>query len=275
MTHDGVTLHGIDNGVDSDLFILHIHGKFGNFYQNSFIADMCDGYARANIRFAAFNHRAHDGLTENYLPNGIIYTGAAVEKIADVRSDIACLHEFAASQAARVVMQGHSQGCEYVFWDAIGRAPPIEIVLLSPSDSRAIQQQWRHGEDPAAQAHRLRGSYDLVGHEWLPSEEYGVRSTYDYEIPVTTRSLIDILESVQLATFSFDRSWTLPKVQGRCFAYVGGADPLRMHTLEETEAGLRKRFEHLRFYSIKGGNHHFREHEDEVIGAIVQWLLAG
>jgi hypothetical protein len=275
LTHDGLTLHGIDNNVESDTFVIHVHGKSGNFYQNYFISAMLERYGEAKVRFAAFNHRAHDCLVENYVDGGILYTGAAVEVTTSVQSDVAALHQYAVSQAPRVIMQGHSQGCEYVLWDAIDRQLPAEMVLLSPSDSCAIQQKWRCGEEPLSQARRLRSSSDLSLRNWLSADEYGVRAKIDYEIPVTRGSLVDVLESRQLTTFSFDRPWDIPRVQGRCFAYVGDVDPLRMHSLDQTKSGLSRRVENLSLYSLSDGDHHFHGREQELIGEVIRWIKAG
>lgn len=273
VTPDGLTLHGIDNCVDSEIFVVHIHGKCGNFYQNEFIPHMMQRYASAKIRFAAFNHRGHDCLVENHLPGRIEYTGGAVEDMEGIRTDVAAIREYAADGASRVVLQGHSQGCEYALWHAIESPVPPELILLSPSDSRKLQERWIGGP-LEEQARRLRTSTPSDRLELLPPEEYGVRSDFDYEIPTTASALIGILESDQISTFSFDSDWPHPKAVTSGFAYVGGSDPLRMHELSLTESGLRERVENLYFYTLADGDHHFHGHEDQVLSAIVNWLDA-
>jgi hypothetical protein len=274
-TRDGFTLHGIDNMVDSSVMVAHIHGKCGNFYQNYFVAYMARELSSAGIGFCAFNHRAHDCLVENNVAGHVVYSGAAVEEIGEVRRDIRAIHNYARRRSNRVILQGHSQGCEYVFWHAMELQKPPELILLSPSDSRAIQEKWLNGESLDSQLQRIKSRYHLRGREWLPDNEYGVRGKPEYEIPVVAKTLADLLASEQLSTFSFDREWGRSSIPTRCFAYVGGSDPLRMHALEDTEAGLRRRIGYLDFFSLPGGDHHFTGHEPLVTQRIVDWIENG
>ncbi len=44
--------------------IIHIHGNFGNFYENEFIPIMAERYTDSGLNFLSINNRGHDGIAE-------------------------------------------------------------------------------------------------------------------------------------------------------------------------------------------------------------------
>src|SRR5262245_35994529 len=59
--------------------IIHIHGSFGNFYQNEFLRVMAKVYMAAGINFLSFNLAGHDALAEGYRHEwDFEYVGGAV-----------------------------------------------------------------------------------------------------------------------------------------------------------------------------------------------------
>ena len=46
--------------------IIHVHGSYGNFYQNHFLRLMARQYTDSGINFLSFNLAGHDGFGEGY-----------------------------------------------------------------------------------------------------------------------------------------------------------------------------------------------------------------
>jgi hypothetical protein len=58
--HDGILFYSGEHRPA----IVHVHGSYGNFYQNEFIRTMAEVYLAANINFLSFNLAAHDAVAE-------------------------------------------------------------------------------------------------------------------------------------------------------------------------------------------------------------------
>ena len=258
----------------SNTCVIHIHGKCGNFYSNVFIAVFSEIYGANGIRFLSLNHRGHDCVAENISPAGTVtYQGGSLAMPDSIREDIVTIHEYGRTLSDRVILQGHSQGCEYVLTHALRYAGFHGCILLSPSDSKRIQQKWRDGEGTTAQLARLRHS-GLDPDAWADPAEYGVVGVVPYHIPVSVGSLVGVLASEETTAFEFDRPWPHPRLATDCFAYVGGADPLAVHELRIVEEGLARRFEHSTVFNPPDGDHAMRGLEEEVAFRVVQWMAA-
>jgi pimeloyl-ACP methyl ester carboxylesterase len=271
-TPDGITLHGLDNGIDSDTCVAHIHGKCGNFYANEFVATMASEYASHNVRFVAFNHRGHDCLAEDVGAQGVVsYIGGSVVSVDAVSRDVETIFDFVSSISDRTILQGHSQGCEHVLTHAAKHLAVTDAILLSPSDSVAIQRSWRNGESVQAQVARL-STADLRPGSWLPPDEYGVNGSAPYHIPVTASSLLSVLTSDEFVSLALDEPWLASPIRARCFAYIGGADPLAVHGEAKMRDGLARRFEQVEFFCPPQGDHAMRGIAEDVTRRIVTWL---
>jgi pimeloyl-ACP methyl ester carboxylesterase len=269
VTADSVVLHGLDSGVQSEVCVVHVHGKCGNFFANPFVAEMAIAYAEFGVRFMSFNHRGHDCLVENVAPSGeVSYHGGSVSTVDDIRRDVSTIMNHASSVAGRVVIQGHSQGCEMAFTHVL-RESDSECILLSPSDSALLQRNWRGGESVSDQISRLRL---MEPGAWLEPEEYGVWGILPYPIPVTAGSLLSVLESQEFWAFDFSRPWAGSQADCRCFAYVGGSDPLALYPVPHLEECLSQRFRKVVVSAPPKGDHVLTGLAGPVVREVVDWL---
>ncbi|MFD3723380.1 alpha/beta fold hydrolase [Streptomyces sp. NPDC058674] len=92
---DGL-LHGMAHG-SGDVVALHLHGTWGNFYENPFVAALAPVYADRGIRYAAVNLPSHDG-------------GSIAESMSDSISALEAWVAELAPPGATVILQGHSLG---------------------------------------------------------------------------------------------------------------------------------------------------------------------
>src|SRR5438093_13111615 len=108
---DGI-LYRSDSGKAT---IVHIHGSFGNFYQNRFVRLMARRYCEARMNFLSVNMAGHDGLVEGYRHNlEFEYLGGAVADFGECVADIEGAVLFARQFSDRIILQGHSLGCDRV-----------------------------------------------------------------------------------------------------------------------------------------------------------------
>jgi len=271
---DGLRIDGLLARTDSEITIIHVHGKCGDFYQNEFISYMDDIYPSSGINFLSFNHRGHDCLAEGYLNGKVTYLGGSVERFEDTVIDINAAIKYVSQFSRRIILQGHSNGCEKILYYATKVNSDIELIMLSPSDSYRMQTYYIAPETVDHQLVRLKAQYNHRENEWLPPNEYGIKvEGKEYEIPVTAGSLISLLEGPAFRLLRYDEAWGREPLPTKLFAYVGGKDPYLGIPLDNLEVQLQKRIKDVTIGYLPEGNHHFKGLEREVLTLIVNWVL--
>ncbi|OMH22938.1 hypothetical protein BKD30_15325 [Tersicoccus phoenicis] len=121
-------LQGLSTGT-VDRRAMHLHGSWGNFYENTIALDTQAPYSRHGYGFAAVNTRGHDA-------------GTISEDLSDTSSDIsAWMDHFDAQGTDRWVLQGHSLGALKIIRGMLDHAfgnRVSAVVLLSPFDLPAF-----------------------------------------------------------------------------------------------------------------------------------------
>jgi pimeloyl-ACP methyl ester carboxylesterase len=223
--HDGIFYQSDLNRTT----IIHVHGSFGNFYQNSFLRTMAKTFAEAKINFLAFNLRSHDGLAEGYRNEwDFEYAGGAIAPFEDCLVDIRAAVDFAQRYSDRIILQGHSMGCDRVLHFATTMRCDHDLILLSPCDSYRLQANWIAPETVEDQIERLLMKDPEDGHlDWLPPREYGIRQRdWDYPIHITRRALLSIMQGPPFRLVRMDRPAPFYLDQ-KVLIYIGGDDSLQ------------------------------------------------
>lgn len=157
------TLHGIITGDPAAPLALHVHGTWGNFYANDFIAKTAESYLRVGYRFAAVNFPGHDQTAVN-------------ERFEDFPPALnSWLVTLGASDG--VILQGHSLGALKVLYLNSSNAKVVRrvraLVLLAAFD--VVGFYVRESGMPASQLRqeaaalaRTRGDASRVPVAWSP-----------------------------------------------------------------------------------------------------------
>jgi hypothetical protein len=276
-TADGLELDGAYSGASpSRASIIHVHGKCGNFYQNPFIHKMLCGFPLSDISFLSFNNRGHDCIAEGYVDGKLHYVGGSLESFSQLVLDIEAAVLYASSRlpGRPIFLQGHSNGCEKII-RYIQQKPACNasgVILLSAADSKLLHERYIAPRTIPQQLTTLRSTETIF--RLLPREEYGVSSARGrYFIPCAEGSLLEIISGDAMDTIRFVEGWTpKTKLALPAFAYIGGADPLRVVSISTVQNSLQKLFRSLEPLILPEGDHHFRGSEDDVIAAISRWL---
>lgn len=147
---DGLELVGLyaaPEGVTARRAILHTHGLAGNFYENRFIADICDAALAKGVAFLVTNNRGHDYRSDNLKGEGVDTTylpgGATIDIIEDCVHDIAGGARFLAGRGhEEIYFEGHSLGCSKVVYylSEVGDPRCVGLVLISPPEMFGLQK---------------------------------------------------------------------------------------------------------------------------------------
>jgi alpha-beta hydrolase superfamily lysophospholipase len=160
-------LHGLKTG-HAPRCVIHIHGTWGNFYENPFALQLSDTYVNAGWSYATVNNQGHDGgsITEEF--------GASLPEIA------AWANRLAPNQEP-LILQGHSLGALKILrMLQVGEYSELTrrltaAVLLSPFDLVAfnggVGEDLKRNRDEAKLLRRENGGTSLVGTDmfsWWP-----------------------------------------------------------------------------------------------------------
>ena len=183
---DGILYH---NNADRTT-IIHVHGSFGNFYHNHFLRLMAKMYSDAGINFLSFNLSAHDGIAEAIRCKGKTeeweYIGYSVVDFSTCIYDIEGAIDFVQQFSDRVVLQGHSLGCDRVLHFLTGKEANYDFILLGPADSYQLHKNWLAPETVEQQITRLKAQTPVENEYRIryPSKHLKVQ-VFQFVIPVS------------------------------------------------------------------------------------------
>ena len=168
--------------------VIHVHGSLGNFYQNEFLRVMAAVYTAHGINLLSFNLRGHDALAEGYRNEwDFEYAGGSIATFTECVIDLQAAVDFVAPFSDRIILQGHSMGCDRVLHYLLSTGADYDAILLSPCDSYQLQANWIAPETVEHQIARLKRHTPSETHyEWLSPSEFGItQGDWDYSIPIT------------------------------------------------------------------------------------------
>jgi hypothetical protein len=255
--------------------VIHVHGSLGNFYQSHFLRIAAKRYLEAGVNLFSFNTAGHDGVAEGYRNKSeFLYVGGAIADFGECVFDIEGAVRFANQIAPRVVLQGHSIGCDRVLHYLIERRAKNEFILLSPCDSYQLQTNWIAPETVEEQISRLRAEIprDAV-FDWLSSREYGVRqgAIWTYPIPITRGALLSIMQGPPFSLMRIESPAEF-LLEQRALVYIGGLDPLQVWPNDVMFQHFRKHIRGVTEAYVDVGDHMLVGCEDLVINRVVDWL---
>lgn len=257
--------------------IVHIHGSFGNFYHNHFLRLMAKKYIEAGINFLSFNLSTHDGISEAVRCNENIeeweYIGFSVMDFSTCIFDIAGAVKFANSFSDRIILQGHSMGCDRVLFYLINKKLDYDFILLSPTDGYQLHNTWLGPETVEEQITRLKKSNSSDDdYELLPGKEYGIKQPdFAYEIPITRKALLSIIDGPPFKNIRIDSPADF-RLRQNSIIYMGGNDSYQTWKPETIFKYFEDRIQYVQNIFIQNGDHNFSGFENYVIEKIVVWV---
>jgi pimeloyl-ACP methyl ester carboxylesterase len=143
-TEDNLNLQGLlcaPSGQTRRL-VLHVHGSYGNFYENLFLDYMADAYTASGSAFLSVNTRGHDYYADfktqrsqgGYDSKRI---GGILEKFGECLLDIRAWIDFTQDRDfTDVILQGHSLGAmKTAYYCARAKDARVKaLFLISPPD---------------------------------------------------------------------------------------------------------------------------------------------
>lgn len=269
--------------VLSDTIVIHIHGNYGNFYNNKFLWYMSKTYTQNNVSFLTFNLSAHDGLSEGYRVGELDYIGGGVADYSESICDIEAAINYVRSLGySNIFLQGHSLGCDKILEYIIEhQADDLGIILLSPVDSYAVQKRWlsiHKNETVEDQINRLKMMISTRhdGFEWLNIDEYGAEGLNEdwiYQIPVTRKALLSILEGSAFKYLNLECGEHFT-IKNKTFIFLGMRDGLQITSQKEMRIFLEGRIPNCYIEDALDSDHDIIGVEQVLTDGIAKWILS-
>lgn len=281
---DGLELVGLyaaPEGAVARRAILHTHGLAGNFYENRFIANVCDAALAKGLAFLVTNNRGHDYRSDNLRGRGTDTTYEAGGSTVDIFED--CVHDLAGCAGflserghEQIYFEGHSLGCckTVYYLSEVGDPRCVGLILISPPEMFGLQDSRADGELEEllrkARALIADGKGDVV-------VEVG-RS-----VPYTAATFVSMFgdpSATDIFPLRLGREGDfrrLASIESPILVTYGDVEEAVNIPVEEAAALMKEmatgspRVEAL---VVHGGNHVYWGHEDELAGAIAAFVEA-
>lgn len=269
--------------IATDTIVIHVHGNYGNFYNNKFLWYMSKTYTQNGISFLTFNLSAHDGLCEGYRVGELDYIGGGVADYNESICDIEAAIDFVQCIGYNnIFLQGHSLGCDKILEYIIEhKVDDISAILLSPVDSYAVQKRWlsiHKNETVEEQIYRLKMMKSTQNNEleWLDIDEYGAEGMNDdwiYQIPVTRKTLLSILEGAAFKYLNLECGTDF-SINSNVFVFLGTHDGLQMTSQKEMRIFLERHIPNCYIEDTLDSDHDIIGVEQFLADGIVKWIVS-
>jgi pimeloyl-ACP methyl ester carboxylesterase len=283
-TEDKLILQGMvcrpDESVANGVTVIHVHGSYGNFYENFFLAPMADACQKLGATFVSINTRGRDYLADLKSRQPDRYTSTRIGGIREVfqesTKDIAAWVEWArAHGSGAVILQGHSLGAMKVT-HYLGHYPTAcdGLVLVSPPDNIGLQRAAVGGHyDSYIELARTSAASDPD--KLMPEEAYSD--------PITVRAYLALFGTpTDTGMFTYEdqtlmNQSSLPRVLTPILATFGTVGEAIVSDLSTCRAALEHCVSSPRLLQVSiidGANHNYHFREGALATTIGQWIEA-
>lgn len=144
---DDVELQGWLTNSDSDLAVIHMHGMTGNGYENYFLDNLREMYAKHNTSFFTVDSRGRGVISDFRQGSGWKRGGSCFELFEESVHDIQGALDYLKSIGkTKFILQGHSLGCTKAVNFVLNQPDSAiqKVILLAPTDMAG----WGKYTDP-------------------------------------------------------------------------------------------------------------------------------
>lgn len=122
--------------------VIHVHGLAGNFYHSNLIHSMIKPYSKAGYDLITFNNRGAEYIKKFNKDDGSKeLIGYTFENFTDCIYDIAAAVQYAKSKYNKIILQGHSSGCQKIVYALSKIKITVDaVILISPCDDIGLAQ---------------------------------------------------------------------------------------------------------------------------------------
>lgn len=266
---DGYIYDGLlFTAVEAKKTVIHVHGACGDFISFHSITDLAWHYQNNNINLLTFNLKGHDCIAEGRWKNGQPgYVGGSICEFNQCIQDIECAIRFCKGFSEKIVLQGHSMGCERILTYQLVTRTYYETILISPCDAYNLQELYlqRSVEEQIDELKNSNSEFQLL------MNAYGIRNGgEEYYIPITKSALLSIIDGLAFRVFRLKdpMEFYLPV---RCMCCIGELDRLQTVPANIMFKHLEDKFASFSKTLLKA-DHEFVPEGDKLGALLAKWI---
>ncbi len=274
-TKDNLELQGMlfEPKQKTDKAVIAVHGWTGNFYENIFLEYIAGGLIENNFAYLTFNNRGA-GFVQEFMKKsgskiGYAKIGGSLEQFEDCLIDIEAAIFFLQRQGfSNIYLQGHSTGAQKSAYFALKVKSDIQgLILLEPADDPAIVKNLLGNR--YAEACRIARDYIKSG---APDE--AMPSWISFGFQTSAQRFLSIADPQSPEGRLFHLSGNLDELKNISLPVIiiFGSKSQYQENPEQIIKTLRQRLPRVTIKLVKGGDHWFRNYEDNLQQTIINWL---
>lgn len=281
-TDDHLILHGMHcippRLASPRAIVLHVHGIYGNFYENTFLDVLTEAYNEIGMAFLPFNTRGHDYFANvrTYMQGiyGCKRIGAALDTFQDCDRDLHAWFNFAQARGyERIILQGHSLGAmKAVYYFKSHPDFTSAIMLLSPPDHLGLQR---------ARAGDLQAGFLKTATELSQTNEHALMPASAYFDTISAHTFLSFFSNPEdTGMFDYEnvplmRKAGLGSITCPMFVTFGTVQEAITHPLDICISAIREaagRPDLVEGKAVDGANHLYHFRERRLASILVDWL---
>ncbi len=277
MTKDGFRLYGFLRSHHNNKIVLSLHGMGGNFYKN-LMTKVSDIFLRNGYDTFSINTRGHDEVVKFKIKKGKktkkIYAGTSLEKFEDCVYDIqAAVNVVKHLGYKHIMLTGHSTGCQKVayFMYKINPREISAVILLAPSDDynlnkKEFNKNLNMLHKKSQRMIKGRKGDKILFDFYKKSGRFWSAQRFD---SVTNPKRVES----RLFNYASDLK-EFRKIKKPILVVWGEKEEYAILPVSKYIKLLREKTQAEIFEGIiiKGADHGFDKHENEMAKAVVKWL---
>ncbi len=197
-----VRIHSIDEieqpGIlycpneDTKRIVIHVHGLYGNFYENGFLDILAKTYTDRGYAFLTFNNRGVGAISELSKGDEFAIIGACFERFQDCILDLEGIINWVKQEGYNeIVLEAHSYGCNKALYYYMKKKHPSikQIVLLAPCDIPAecrkflSKEEYQVAKEESTRLVNEGKENELVDFPVLPNRKISAGTYYHDFLP--------------------------------------------------------------------------------------------
>lgn len=258
---------------NSDITVIHVHGSCGNFLSFKPIVKVATSYVKQGINFLSFNTKGHDCISEGFFGEKYEYVGGSITKFDNCIVDIQSAIDFCKTFSSKIILQGHSLGCDRIVYYQRRTKNYYPTILISPCDSYALQRNYLMQRKLSVedQIEFIRKS-SRNKFEILSLKEYGVNNKGEsYFIPIARSALLSIMTGPPFKQFRVDKPLRY-HIYSPCFLCIGEKDKLQTSDFDSMVSILEPRFDTLDSILVADSDHEIEPCIEKFNEAVYKWI---
>ncbi|MDO5969318.1 alpha/beta hydrolase [Flavivirga aquimarina] len=278
-TKDGLIMQGIYCKSNcKKTIIIHVHGSYGNFYENFFLEEMSNKFNETGVSFLSIRTRGSDYYSDFKILNNKEYKSKRIGGIREIFQECTLDIEpwiLLAKKKGyhKVLLQGHSLGAmKIVYFNKNIEGNVDGLILLSPPDSIGLQKKDNAGryEEYKEKALELLQKDNL---QLMPKEAY-------FE-SITCESFYNMLKENDTGMFTYQDVELMKKaginsINIPTFISFATINEAIINPIEYCISSFKKSSHDsslLHFEIIENANHNYHFKEDILAEEISNWLI--